>query len=71
LRCIPDYRRHLPSFMEIMGMYGVELPLRDKNGNSIYDLDPADPRAAVVILRVYGESDHFRRVLTSSRTPSR
>lgn len=71
LRCIPDYRRHLPPFMEVMGLYGVDLPLRDKNGNSIYDLGPDDRRAAVVILRVYGELDHFRRSLSSSRSPSR
>jgi hypothetical protein len=71
LRCIPDYRRHLPPLMEVMGMYGADLPLRDKNGNSIYDLSPADLRAAVVVVRVYGELAHFRRSVTSSRTPSR
>jgi hypothetical protein len=71
LRCIPDYRRHLPPFMEVMGLYGADLPLRDKNGNEIYRIDPADRSAAVVILRVYGELDHFRRALTSSQTLSR
>jgi hypothetical protein len=71
LRCIPDYRRHVPPFMEVMGVYGVDLPLRDKNGNSIYDLGPADLHAALVIVRVYGELDHFRRSLTGSRNLSR
>ena len=70
LRCIPDYRRHLPPIMDVMGLYGVDLPLRDKGGNPLYDLNPADQRAAVVIVRVYGELDHFRRSLTSSRSPS-
>jgi hypothetical protein len=70
LRCVPDYRRHFPAFMEIMGLYGVDLPLRDKNGNAIYDMSLADQRAAVVVVRIYGELDHFRRIATRSRTLS-
>jgi hypothetical protein len=70
LRCTPDYRRHLPPFMEVMGFYGLELPLRDKNGNSIYEIGPTERRTAFVILRVYGELAHFQRILTSAQTLS-
>jgi len=66
LRCVPDYRRHLPAFMEVMGFYGIDLALRDKNRNSPeqeYDL-----ANSYVKFTLYGESAHLRKSLKSSAT---
>jgi hypothetical protein len=66
LRCVPDYRRHLPAFMEIMGFYGIDLALRDKNGSSPeqqYDL-----ANSYIKFTLYGESTHLGQSFRTSTT---
>lgn len=48
LKRTPDYRRHLPAFMQLLGSYGIDMPLRDRNG---------------VVNYLYGEIDHFKRTV--------
>jgi len=64
LKCIPDYRRHLPTFMNALGFYGVDLPLRDRNGVAHYDIDASQLGTSQVLFKVYQESEHFKRRLT-------
>lgn len=61
LKCTPDYRRHLPAFMDVVGFYGIDMPLRDKNGLVDYEIDATRLDAAYVLIKIYGESDHFER----------
>jgi hypothetical protein len=66
LKCTPDYRRHLPAFMHVLGLYGVDMPLRDRNGEVNYEIDASALGEAHVLFKVYGESDHFERRLAVS-----
>ena len=65
LKCTPDYRRHFPAFMNVLALYGIELPLRDRNGAIQYPIDGSDLGGANVLLRIYGEVDHFSRTLAA------
>ncbi len=53
IECIPDYRRHWPALIDVLNFYGIELPLQDTDGTPSY-----------VLLKIYGELDHFKRTLT-------
>jgi hypothetical protein len=63
LKCTPDYRRHLPAFMDVLGFYGIDMPLRDRNGVVDYEIDASTLSASYVLLRIYAESAHFKRTL--------
>jgi hypothetical protein len=62
VKCEPDYRRHWPTLYSALDVYGVDLPLRDRDGNDHYDA--SDLASAYVLLRIYGERDHFKRTVT-------
>ncbi len=66
LKCTPDYRRHLPAFMHVLSLYGVDMPLRDRNGVVNYEIDASSLGEAHVLFKVYGESEHFERRLASA-----
>jgi hypothetical protein len=66
VRCVPDYRRHMPAFMSTLSSYGIDMPLRDRNGVIAYAVDPADLDSSYVVFRIYGERSHFRRTVTVS-----
>ncbi len=68
LKCTPDYRRHFPAFMNVLALYGIDLPLRDRNGVVRYEIDGSDLSASYVLLRIYGEFDHFGRTLAAPAT---
>ena len=63
LKCTPDYRRHMPAFMDVLGFYGIDLPLRDRNGVVKYEIDGSELARSYVLLKIYLEADHFRRTL--------
>jgi hypothetical protein len=63
--CDPDYRRHWPALIDILNYFGVELPLRDRYGIAHYAIDPAELGTSYVLLKIYGERDHFKRALTT------
>jgi hypothetical protein len=63
-KCNPDYRRHWPALIDVLNFYGLELPVRDPYGIARYPVDASDLGHSYVLLKVYGERDHFGRVLT-------
>jgi len=63
LKCSPDYRRHFPAFMDVLGFYGIDMPLRDRNGVVNYAIDATTLGTAYVLLKIYGECDHFKRTV--------
>jgi hypothetical protein len=62
--CDPDYRRHWPALIDIRNFFGLELPLRDPYGIAHYAIDPSELGTSYVLLKIYGERDHFKRTLT-------
>jgi hypothetical protein len=62
--CDPDYRRHWPALIDIFNFFGLELPLRDPYGTAHYAIDPAELGTSYILLKIYGERDHFERTLT-------
>jgi hypothetical protein len=67
LKCIPDYRRHVPEFLNVLGFYGADLPLRDRYGIAHYAVDESELASSYVLLKIYRESEHFKRTLAVSR----
>jgi hypothetical protein len=65
LKCTPDYRRHMPAFRDVLGFYGVDMPLQDRSGR-VYPLNASDVGASYVLFRIYKERAHFRRALEAS-----
>jgi hypothetical protein len=63
-KCDPDYRRHWPPFIDVFNFFGLELPLRDPYGVAHYAIDPSELGTSYVLLKIYGERDHFKRTLT-------
>lgn len=59
--CVPDYRRHWPALVDVLNFYGIDLPVRDP-----YATAPDGPKleTSYVLLKIYGELDHFKRTLT-------
>ena len=62
LKCTPDYRRHVPAFTDVLGFYGVDLPLQDRNG-APYPIDTGRLGRSTVMFTVYEERAHFTRAL--------
>ena len=69
LKCTPDYRRHMPAFKEVVRIFGVDLPLQDRNGVAIGAIVASELGASRVLLRIYGERDHFKRTLSTALYP--
>jgi hypothetical protein len=67
LKCVPDYRRFVPEFLNVLGFYGADLPLRDRYGMVHYALDESELANAYVLLKIYREGAHFKRSLDVSR----
>jgi hypothetical protein len=63
-KCIPDYRRHWPALIDLLNFYGLELPVRDPYGIAQYPVDASELGNSYVLLKIYGERDHFKRTLT-------
>jgi hypothetical protein len=63
-QCDPDYRRHWPPLIDVFNFFGLELRLRDPYGIAHYAIDPAELGTAYVLLKIYGEREHFKRTLT-------
>lgn len=61
--CDPDYRRHWPALIDVLNFYGIDVPVRDRYGVIHYELDASDLGTAVMLLKIYGERDHFQRTL--------
>lgn len=59
-QCVPDYRRHWPALIDVLNFYGIDLPLRDPN-DAVHG--GFDPETSYVLLKIYGELDHFQRTL--------
>lgn len=64
LKCTPDYRRYMPAFMNALSQYGIDMPLRDRNGLINYTVDPSQLGTAYIVFKIYGERSHFRRTVT-------
>jgi hypothetical protein len=63
-KCDPDYRRHWPPLIDVFNFFGLELPLRDPYGVAHYAIDASELGTSYVLLKIYGERDHFTRTLT-------
>jgi hypothetical protein len=61
--CTPDYRRHYPPLIDVLYFYEVDLPLRDPYGIAHYAVGASELGGAYVLLKIYGEFDHFKRTL--------
>jgi hypothetical protein len=65
LKCTPDYRRHAPAFMNALSQYGIDIPLRDRNGLINYTIDPSQLGTSYIVFKIYGERSHFQRTVTA------
>jgi hypothetical protein len=65
-KCTPDYRPYLPTPINVLGFLGVDVPVRDRYGLAHYAVDRSDLTKSYVLLKIYGESEHFRRTLVVS-----
>jgi hypothetical protein len=63
IKCHPDYRRHWPTLVNALNVYNVDLPLHDRNGDGRQAIGASELDTAYVLLRLYGERDHFERTL--------
>jgi len=61
--CDPDYRRHWPALIDVLNFYGIELPVRDRDGGNHSTIDASELGASYVRLTFYRELDHFQRTL--------
>jgi hypothetical protein len=68
LRCTPDYRRSVPLFLYVQGLYGVDLPLHDRNGTP-FGIEVPELAKSYVLFKIYEERDHFRRRLELQSVP--
>jgi hypothetical protein len=64
LKCTPDYRRHVPAFMNVLSSYEIDMPLRDRNGVIDYAIDPSELGTSYIVFKIYGERSHFQRTVT-------
>jgi hypothetical protein len=69
-KCTPDYRPYLPTPINVHGFLGVDVPVRDRYGVTHYAVDASELAKSYVLLKVYGERDHFKRTLTVSQVRS-
>lgn len=63
-KCDPDYRRHWPGLIDVLSFFGLEMPLRDPYGLAHYAVGESELRTSYVLLKIYGERDHFERTLS-------
>jgi hypothetical protein len=66
VRCIPDYRPYLPPLTNIVNFFGIDLPVRDPYGLAHYAVDPSELASSYIVVKIYGERDHFKRTLAVS-----
>jgi hypothetical protein len=66
LKCTPDYRRSVPQFLYVLGIYGVDLPLHDRSGTP-FGIDVSELGRSYVLFKIYEERDHFTRRLDVSQ----
>ncbi len=64
VNCDPDYRRHWPVLINVLSFYGVDLPVRDPQSVIDYPVGASELESSYVLLKIYGELDHFKRTLT-------
>jgi hypothetical protein len=62
INCDPDYRRHWPGLIDVLNLYFIELPVRDRYGDPGPTLDVSELDTAYVLLKIYREVDHFKRI---------
>jgi hypothetical protein len=63
LKCAPDYRPYLPPLINALNFFGLDLPVRDPYGLSRYAVDPTALAASHILVKIYGERDHFKRTV--------
>jgi hypothetical protein len=63
VKCDPDYRRHWPALIDVLASYGADLPLQERYDATRYPIDAAALGNSYVLLKIYGEVDHFKRAL--------
>jgi hypothetical protein len=68
-KCVPNYRPYWPTFTDVLGFYGVDLPLRDRYGIAQYTVDTSKLGTSYILLKLYGERDHFKRSLAVAAFP--
>jgi hypothetical protein len=66
LKCTPDYRPYLPPLTNILNFFGIDLPVRDPYGLAHYAVDPSDLASSYILVKIYGELEHFKRTLVVS-----
>jgi hypothetical protein len=66
VRCIPDYRPYLPPLTNIVNFFGIDLPVRDPYGLAHYAVDSSELASSYILVKIYGERDHFKRTLAVS-----
>jgi hypothetical protein len=62
VKCDPDYRRHWPALVDVLAFYGADLPLQ-AGDPARYPIDAAALGNSYVLVKIYGEVDHFERAL--------
>jgi hypothetical protein len=60
LKCTPDYRRSVPPFLYVLGFYGADMPLHDRNGTP-FGIAASELGKSYVLFKIYGERNHFTR----------
>ena len=65
-KCTPDYRPYVPTPINVHGFLGIDVPVRDRYGVAHYAVDASELAKSYVLLKVYGERDHFGRTLVVS-----
>jgi hypothetical protein len=62
LKCTPDYRPGLPTFLNALNAYGVDLPLQDHSG-TVFEIGRAQLEESYVRIKLYRVRSHFTREL--------
>jgi hypothetical protein len=68
LSCDPDYRPYLPSLTDLVGSYGLNVPLRDQFGLVGYPVDASELARSYLSIKIYSVREHFTRVSVIPRT---
>jgi len=68
LSCDPDYRPYLPSLTDLVGIYGLDVPIRDRFGLIHYPVYPSELERSYLLIKIYGIRDHFTRLSIIPRT---
>jgi hypothetical protein len=67
LKCTPDYRHGLPTFLNALNAYGVDLALQDHSG-TVFDIDRSQLEESYVLIKLYRVRSHFTRELQTLAT---